>query len=396
MTQLESKSQAVSKTGPDDKFIFYALEIFARVMLVVLALLAPINLLTNDVRIYWDRARDISPNYLPYRDFTWEYPPLTVLPLLLLPLSGRGSEGFHLLFLPLMVGLEYGSLCLIRRARPEHFMAVTKFWSLTVVPLSLLAWFRFDYMSVFFATIALIALERKKSLVLPVLLGFLSKLWPIFFAVGLFAQRRFKETAYVIAACVAATAVWWALTPDGFHTFLKFRQGEGFQVESLPGAVILASGRHSVYTFGALNVSDNPVHFLQYVMNGLSLLGPAVIAVFALRSKHRNDVALVAGTIAFVLCVNRLLSPQFIVWLAPFVVWMWPKERRLGLIYALLAWLTLGVILFYHAIIRNNLLLDLLLNARNIVLVWFTFELLHAAFKPKQDPVELAPSLQNR
>lgn len=367
---------------------FYAIEIFARLVLAFAAFFLPINLLTNDVRIYWQRAREISFNHLPYQDFLWEYPPLTVLPLLYLPLTGRTSLGFHFLFVPTMIAFEYASLCLIRNYRRDQFKQITAYWSLIVVPISMLVWYRFDYMSIFFATVAMLAIERDRPLVWPILLGFLSKLWPVYFSVTLFARRQWKTTALTLLSCGAGVLLWWVITPNGFHTFVRFREGEGFQIESIPGSLLLLFTHRDVfYTYGALNISDRGWQWLQPIMDVASLAGPAIIALCALRSKMRNDIALTAGTVAFVLCVDRLISAQFMMWLAPFVVMLWPQYRRIGILFGLVVFVTDVIIVVYDPLWQGNVAIQIVLVARNLLLVWFTVELLLTAFRPERSRV---------
>jgi len=381
-----SHAGAIKKLlGHHSVFVFYGIEILGRLFLATVSFALPMHVLTADVGIYWNRAHDISPQHLPYRDFVWEYPPLTILPLLYMPLVNGSKALFYLLFVLTTVTCEYTSLCLLRGSYRERRMDITLFWSVTVLPLAMLAYFRFDFISVLFATMALVAMERRGSTVLPIFLGFFTKLWPVFLVVTLFAKRRFRETGLAIGACVLGTLVWWSLVPEGFRTFLQFRQGDGFQIESIPGSILMLAGRNFSYGFGALNVSDAGLKWVQTIMTLATVLGPALIGFAALRTKSRNDVALTAGVIAFELCASRLVSPQFITWLAPFVACLWPRERNLGFIYGLLVALTMLVLAFYHSLIHYGTGAVLIVIARNAVLVWFTVALLRRAFETSRD-----------
>ena len=56
-------------------------EIVVRVALVVAVVHAFPKVYTNDVSHFWDVWHGLGANNLPYRDFLWEFPPLTVIPV---------------------------------------------------------------------------------------------------------------------------------------------------------------------------------------------------------------------------------------------------------------------------------------------------------------------------
>jgi hypothetical protein len=363
------------------RFELHLFEVAFRWILAVAAILSPFNILSNDVRVYWFRSAGLSWHHLPYFSFLWEYPPLTALFLVYRPPSGASLLTFYVLFTVTTIGMEYGSLILIRRARPDAYKSITVYWSIVVVPISALVWFRFDYMSVLFATIALLSIERKRHVVAPIVLGFLTKLWPVFIVVPLFAQRRFKSAALAVGLCAVLTAIWAAVTPSGFHNFLLFRQGSGFQLESIPGSLLLLFCNHpALYMYGAFNIEDSNFNWLLTMMNVLSLVLPAVIAIIALLRCNRNDIALTAGVIAVVLCCDRLISAQFVVWMAPFIAYIWPEQKRVGYLYALVVVLTDVVIMTYNPLVRHNRALAGVLVARNVALIWFTVSALRLGF----------------
>src|SRR5262245_27351974 len=95
--------------------------------------LAP-RVFTADVNGFFEAARQLAWNHLPYRDFLWEYPPLTTPVLLLGRLAGDRAI-FVGLLATAMMSLEFGCLALLRSRRAQHAMSMTWFWSLTVVPL---------------------------------------------------------------------------------------------------------------------------------------------------------------------------------------------------------------------------------------------------------------------
>lgn len=343
------------------------------------------------------RASSLGWHHLPYRDFAWEYPPLAALPLVLVPATGRVFGAFQVAFLLLTVTLEYGSLILLRRARPADAGRITAFWTCTVVPISAIAWFRLDWLPTALATVALVALVtggRRRRVIVAVVAGFGAKLWPVVLALPLLLQRRWRDLSLVVLGSAAILAAWYAFSPSGFEEFLRLRRADGFQVESIPGNLLLLAGRQPHYAFGALYVSDAGWQWVQSVMTasllGIPLLVVARRLVSAASDQRRTrtvhtpspvvstpaDVALIGGLIGVALLGTKLLSPQFLVWLAPFVVWLWPQHRTIGWLYGVSVWLSLAVIQNYGSYLRGHNFFVLLGTLRNLLLVALTIGLL--------------------
>jgi hypothetical protein len=356
------------------------LEIMLRVVAVFVAMAAH-DTFTNDVGLFWLRAHDLGLHHLPYKDFLWEYPPLAALPLLLVFLSGGTWMGFRLLFVVTMIALEYGSLVLLRRARPQSERDMTSLWTMSVVPLGLIAYFRLDFITMFCATIAMVAMVQNRRYVGATVAGFAAKLWPILFVAPMVLQRKWRDAVLAVAGSAAVVLAWWLYTPDGFHQFLQFRQGDGFQVESIPGSIAMLFGAQPHISFGAVNVPDAGWEWVQVVMTALLLGLPAVMFVAAWRDRERVDLVALLGTfVAIALLCQRLLSPQFLVWLAPFVVWLWPRHQAPGKLFAIAGWLTLVIIQFYDWYLGHDLAIEGICVARNAVLVVMGIQLARIAF----------------
>lgn len=381
-----SKQAAPAATNPR---AVLALEALVRMLLIIVVLKWGWPTLYSDVSNYFARAGDTGWGHLPYRDYLWEYPPFAALPLVFIPLTGHSRDGFYVLFMITMVAIEYASLEAIRRARPLHRGTITLFWTIGVLPLAAIAYFRLDFIVMGFAVMAMLAMVAGKRYVAPVVLGFGTKLWPLVFLAPMLLQRRLREIVMVLAGCAVVIVGWYMFSPDGLHEFLDFRRGSGFQVESIPGSLLLLDGREPELLFGAMVVSDSGWEWVQTLMSALLLGIPAVAFVAAWRRRDHVDLVAFTGFLVVVaLLAQRLLSPQFLVWLAPFVVWLWPTRRRLGIVFAVSTWITVLLIQFYSHFLRGNDFLDVLCVVRNGLLLWVGIELLVVALSTSRDEAD--------
>lgn len=319
----------------------------------------------NDADHYWHA---FHAGGLPYREFLWEFPPLTVVPMVLaaLPLWAFGPA-----LATAMAGCEVGALHLVRRARPSRADDLTRYWMTTGWVLVLFAYFRFDFLAVVFAVLAFVAWERGRSGAAAATLGFLAKLWPVVLAVVPLARRRFREVA-VLATCVALTlAAWWAWSPSGFRAFLDYRRGAGVQVESIAGPFALLSGSRPTFVSGSWVVAAGSLDWVDGALLALLVvLMAAVVAVMLVRRAVMRPAALAGLAVTLVLLCSRLLSPQYLVWLLPFAALDAVDGRGVAARwFRVAAYLTVVPLLWHAELLDGNRLLALVVMARNAALV---------------------------
>jgi hypothetical protein len=366
------------------------LELGLRVLVVGLIWVHPHTFFTADPYNFWERTRDLSWHYLPYRDFLWEFPPLTVLAILPAPLLSHTA--YIGAFVALMVAAEYGSLLALRGLCPANAWPLTCYWTIAGLPLAILAWFRLDYLSVFFATCALVAIVRAGRGSAAITAGFAAKIWPVALVIGLVVQRRARTAVATVVGVAATVAVWFAFSPEGFRDFLRYRRGSGFQVESLIGSVRMLA-RPEIETVSQTYVTDaGRYHFADTLF---VLAWCAVVAVVTIYARRRpiRLVPLLGGLVGALLVLSRILSPQYLVWLLPFVALEWVDGERLATIaFGVAGVLTLVVVEAYHTFLAGNRLLVLDIIVRNVLLIIVTIRLLHRGFTPRAAAAEQAPA----
>jgi hypothetical protein len=311
----------------------------------------------TDFGLYREYARLLLDGYAPYRDFAVEYPPLGLLPIWLAGLvAGTGEREFTWAFGILMLG------CLLivqreaaRLAPPGRERAVA--WSMVLLPVAAGAIVRERYdLFVVALTVAGLRLGRGGRSAGAVLLGLgaAAKLFPLLPAAAICAWllgRGRRADAARFAAVVAGVAIavclpFVVLSPGGFADQFRFQLDRPVQVESAPAVVLRVVGDPAAS--GTLTRPD------RYRSQGLQG-GDVVIAVFAvlqiagvlaallLAARDRDPlIGAVAAVLAFV-ALGKVLSPQYLLWIAPFAPVLWFHGARAAAALVALATVLTGI-----------------------------------------------------
>lgn len=297
---------------------------------------------TGEYKEYGDA---ITRGLVPYRDFAVEYPP-GALVVFVVPSWFHDYVGvFESLMLVCGLGIVLLSGLLARSA-----LLLTTAAPLLVGP-SLMAG-RFDLWPTVLATAALAALLFDRSLLSAGLLGaaVATKLWPIVLApiaVAWIWRRSGRRPALraavlAVAVPVLAYAPFVAVAPSGVWHSIHDQATRPLQVESLGAAALVEAGAHIrvVNTFGSQNLAGPGVGAVTHLLTVAQLL--ALAAIWALFARGpatrvrvvRYSAAAVAAFVAF----DKVLSPQYVIWLVPFVALVagWRRIVAWAVIVALL------------------------------------------------------------
>ncbi len=210
-----------------------------------------------------------------------------------------------------------------------------------------------------------------------VALGVFAKAWPVLTLPGLWAEARDRALKAAIAVLVAGGLLWLlAGGPAGLQQVLTFRGARGYQVESTVGSVLLLGTDHLTFSeAGALRIASQP-EWAKYTAAALLVAGVTVAWVLALRAARRlASCAAEAATlgslvaIGLLLVLSPLLSPQYLVWILPFVALRW-RDRPLVATMAGAVVLTAWVASRYEELIDDSrVALGRLIVLRNALLV---------------------------
>jgi len=371
-------------------------EIGIRVALIVAVVQTENDFLLFDVGTYWDRFHALGLHHLPYRDFLWEFPPLTVAPAAIAALMSLKT--FQLVFAFLMAACELASLHLVRRSRPESALGATVLWTVFLAPVAATAYFKLDFLSVLFGTIALVAVLSPRHTgkagvaVVAIGLGFAAKLWPAAVAAVSVVQRRWATVVAGAAACAGIVVTWVLWSPSGFADFLSYRHGSGFQLESVPGGVRLAMGATVGIVSDAYVVDADRFGWVDPLMFVALAVSVAALVALAWRRGTRDGPsihlpALVGCLVTLSMLFSRILSPQYLVWLLPFVVVAALDGERLAAVSYALASACTGLILWrYSVLVAGGANTVAILLVRNALLIAVAIGLGRFAFVGQTDP----------
>jgi uncharacterized membrane protein len=299
---------------------------------------------------------------VPYRDFRVEYPP-GALPTFVLPAIGR--PGFHRFNsdFQILMGVFAGAALLAMayalrslRAPPPRLAAALGFFAFAPLLLGSVMILRYDLWPALLAASGLAAIlgGRRRLGFAALGVGIATKVFPGVLvppAVAYVWRSRGRREALVCLACAAMTLAvvvvpFLVVAPHGLWVSVERQVSRPLQIESLGSGFLLAAhqigGLHltMVTSHGSQNLAGSLPHALgvaQSVLLPLVLLYIWAAAAHGPASPERLVRYSAASVTAFV-AFDKVLSPQFMIWLLPLV----PLVRgRRGLVASALLGLAL-------------------------------------------------------
>jgi hypothetical protein len=285
----------------------------------------------------------IADGKVPYRDFKVEYPP-AALPMFALPAIGKpGFDRFQWEF-QVLVGLLAGAAMAAMARALDSLRASTRrhagalfFFALAPLALGSVMVYRYDIWPAALAVAGLAAvLARRERLGLAALgLGFAAKIFPGVLIppalVYVWRTRGRREALLCLGAAAAVVAIcvvpFLALAPHGLWTSVHDQAGRPLQIESLGSSFLLAAHQagglhvHVITSHGSQNLQGSlPDAFglAQSLLLAATLLGTWIAFALGPATAERLVRYSAASVVAFV-AFDKVLSPQFMIWLIPLV-----------------------------------------------------------------------------
>jgi Glycosyltransferase family 87 len=356
----------------------------------------------GDVRHYRAIAERILDGRIPYHQFFVEYPP-GALPVFLLPTIGTSSSGaYGMAFRGAAIFAALVTLVVV--ARTVHVLggdrartiASTVFVGIAPALLGSVFLLRYDIWAAALTSLATLAMVRRRTGLSAALLGLgaVTKVYPVLLVPLLLldAARRFGRATALRAACISAAVFVLVVGPfasfglGGVAFSFKEQLTRVLEIESLGGTVLLAANRVGAYhatvypglSYELLGRLPDAAGALQTLLLAAGL----VTAYWAYwRSEQTpNDLVLaVAAVLALTVTLDKVLSPQYLVWLVPAVALLWGRV-------AAVAWALLAAAMVMTAAFFQTSFYDLrtggaavwLVLGRNLVLVALAVFLLTA------------------
>jgi Glycosyltransferase family 87 len=356
---------------------------------------------------YYENASKVMAGMVPYRDFLFEYPILS-FPLFLLPrLLVSDLDSYKVVFVVEMLLFDAAAIYLVARhvgefEGVERVPARLGWYTLFCASLSPLLIGRFELapMLLGFAAARWWFSDRRVVGGVTSGLGTLMKLFPgmvaapaLVWEVSRLGITRARGTAAFLGTLATGMAIWFALGGSQVIDSLGYHANRGIEVESLYGGALFLVGLISrtdvpwVFEFKSYQIA--PEWGARMAMLVFPVQAAAVVLVMGrFRWSGMTDGIRYAGAavLAFII-TGKVLSPQYLIWLFPFVTVLGGRTGSLARQTFLLCCIATAILYPGPGFV---MMLDhqpgpiVLLNIRNALLVWLLVLLL---FGPATRPI---------
>jgi hypothetical protein len=356
--------------------------IVAITVLVHVAAIAALRAPAGDLpsTYFYPRAHAVAEDgRTPYRDFVYEYPPATI-PLLVAPLAAGGDAPVpyqrRTIWLWGLVDLAVvGVLAWASRHRERDLIVSLAVWSVCVLVLGRLALTRFD-LSVGLALLGAVLVRERRPGASALLLGVAVAIKAAPLAALTALARGARPGRYValsVAVPIAVQVLFFAITGDPGLGWLRYQSGRGAQIESLAalgGDTGRALGASVGWHFD--HGSDNLTGTLPDTLARLFAVALVAWVVVCLVRRLRPTPEGVLVALGGIVVLSPILSPQYLLWLAPLCALAAPRLPVQAAVFALACVLTRLEVSFAYDHLRTFTGWAIaLLAVRNLVLlVW--------------------------
>ncbi|MBJ7329605.1 MAG: DUF2029 domain-containing protein [Solirubrobacteraceae bacterium] len=306
----------------------------------------------SDLYLYGQYAQLLHDGQLPYLDFGFEYPPLGIVPIAVASLAGHGDGGtgggFDWLFggsmLVCALAGQWAAAALARETAGQR-AETTVAWLMAAQPVLIGASLRthFDLLPVAVTVFGLLLLVRERPVagMAALAIGTMIKLFPAILAVAavVWLVGRGQARAAVRGAAAFSAIVLILALPfagDGLIDMLRFHLERPVQIESTPATLLFASGGSEVTgtnlrpdRFKSNGLDGGSAHLVGTLFALLQIA--AIVAAVALAFRRPDGrwlgLCCIAALLAFI-ALGKVLSPQYMIWLAPFaaLAWVWGER----------------------------------------------------------------------
>jgi hypothetical protein len=334
----------------------------------------------TDVFIYERYADFLSTGSLPYTGFAFEYPPLAILPMWGADALGGGYE--------VAFGVLMGVCAVLCTALAGALGGPRAGWAMAAAPLLAGAVLRthFDLFAVVLLLAGLALVRTRRTTYGFGLLGLatMTKLFPIvvagIVAAWLWGRGERAAAAWGMAACaLVVAAVSLPFLGDGYADAYRYHLDRPVQVESTPASVLWVLGDSDITgttehpdEFGSNGMVGGAADTLR-ALSGV-LQAAALLLCLFLATRRRDERQLLlcaAGAVVAFVALGKVLSPQYVAWLAPFAALLLARGERLAaaLLAVAIALTTVEFPRFYLDLVEGSGWVALLVGVRNAALL---------------------------
>jgi uncharacterized membrane protein len=367
--------------------------------------------------LFYEYAGRVLAGQLPYRDFFAEYPPLAIGIFTVPRMLGESFRWFYVWY---QVEVVIADLLIVvalylaaRRWALSPWMLIAVYTAavLAVGPINLQ---QFDIFPAALSLFAVLRFASDDAIGAGVLLALavMTKVYPLLlapmFVLLAWRQHRHGVTKAIVAFVMTSIAVllpWLVRGPASLRGMLSFHAERGTHLDSVYSTIAFAARAlgltwvNIVYNFRSWNISGPVPDVLARISTAmlLAMLAAAYGVIYWTardRSDAARDVRFIGHGALVVLLVamiaSKVLSPQYLVWLTPFVPFViGPRQRAVWAAFIVTGLLTYWLYPWrYDALLNRETSALALLAARNIALVATT---VLAVISLRRAPVESSP-----
>ena len=355
----------------------------------------------SGVALFHGFASHVVAGDLPYRDFPLEYPPFAVVFFTLPRLAASSLLWYYRWYQAEVVVFDLLGLVVIAaiaRARGHSPLGLLFGYTIAIAAMGPIVGQQFDIFPAVLTLLALYCLWRGRETAgwAFLALGTMTKLYPLLTApvwLLAFAGRGRASIAYSIRAArafaitCAVVLLPWVVAPTSLRYFFGYHARRGIQTESTYATgILLADHFELTYagltnTFGSWNVTGDAADVLTTLSTPIFLA--ALIATYLWLRRNpaprdddgRVDVTWLGGAALLVLIValltSKVFSPQYLIWLAPFVALIpWSARALLWPLIAFAGAVTYYIFpMHYPELVSGTFSAEVALLVRNLLVV---------------------------
>ena len=366
-------------------------------------------------RYYYDYASQALAGKVPYRDFAIEYPVLSY-PLFLIPrLLVSDFESYRFAFEAEMFLFDVAAIVLIARhgGEKEEVRTVARrlgWYTLYCFLLAPLVIGRFELAPMVLAFAAAQWWFSGWAILggITAGLGTLMKIFPgvvaapaLVWEAARLRTTRARGMKALLATLAAGVACWFLLGGRRVLESICYHAGRGLEIESLFGGALFLAGTISrsktpwVFDHNAYHLSSEwgaRLAFLTFPVQATALL----VVMWAFRqSGMADDLRFSAAAVLAFIVFGKVLSPQYMIWLFPFMAVLGGRTGSVARKIFLMVCVTTAMIYpgpGFSMVLDHQAGAMLLLNLRNGLLLWLLAMLIYCPAEelgPKSHPSDM-------
>jgi hypothetical protein len=278
----------------------------------------------GDLDVFYGYATKIVHGAVPYRDVRLEYPPGALAAIVAPAIGSPSKHTYAARFAWAMLALLAASILVIAR-RPRAAFVV----ALAPLLLGPVVLKRFDALPMLLTLVALeLALRRRYAWSGAALgLGTAVKLYPVLLLPLLLVAAGRRALAGFLVACAAVVVPFFVISPHGVIDSVHDQVGRHLQIETPLASLALLAHSFGIVSVGVVSEAHTyglggTSGFALALLTTLLFLGALALiwrrAPKLVRTREGMVLAWVA-TLCTAVVLGRVLSPQYLIWLLPFV-----------------------------------------------------------------------------